>query len=427
MGGFIFILFAGVMIIVIVVGISQSKQATEAWSSAARSLGLTLDPGGAFRRRNLSGIHRDNHVQVDTFSRGSGKSSTTYTRYRIRYPKPLGLGLQLTQEGFFTGVSKAFGAQDIEVGDAGFDQSVLIKGNNPQAITRFLTLARRSRIHRALYSFNRLKIGDDEIYWEHRGVQRSAEKLSGTIQRLSQLAWFLWADREEDQALERATKARQEGRLDDAMQAVREVPTVDNVPPIEARVMEAHMLHLANRGEEAGVLLDEVVKQAPDDQEVRQWATMQQQAPTPPSLPGSELPPPPPAPEPAPVEPSGLSAEDLCNDLFKDGPSSADIEKAFAAAYAGKRVSWHGTLRSQQSTSFDFVFGNKPCTKATLELLEIEGGSFGRNTVQAIVQFPPEAKDTLQDLTGKDLSFSGTLLKVDGLMRNLFVAEAVLS
>ena len=290
MGGLIFILFVGIAIIMVAVGISQSKRSAEAWSGTAQTLGLSFDSGGTFRKRIISGKYRDNHVIIDTFSRSSGKSSTTYTRYRIRYPRPLGLGLRLTREGFFTGVSKAFGAQDIQLGDAVFDQAVLIKGNDPQAVARFLTLARRSRIHRALLSFSRLKISDDEIYWEHTGVCRDQARLSDNIRRLSLLAWFLCGERTEDQALEKAAQAKQDGRLDDAMQAVREVPAVDKVPPIEARVMEAHMLHLGNRGEEAGQLLDEVSKHAPDDEEVKQWTTLRQQAPAPPPCPDPSQP-----------------------------------------------------------------------------------------------------------------------------------------
>lgn len=451
MGGIIFIFFV-IFIIVIVVGITQSQKAGEAWSATAQTLGMDYNGGGMFQKRSLSGVLHGNHAFVDTFTRGSGKSSTTYTRYRIHYPRPLGLGLQITQEGFFTGVSKALGAQDIQVGDAMFDQAALIKGNDPKAVTDFLTQARRSRIHRALNSFSRLKIKDDEIYWEHRGVQRSQAKLSEVIRRLSLLAWFLCGDRKEDQALERAAQARQEGRLDEALEAAREVPAVHGMPPIEARVMEAQMLHLGNRQEEASSVLAEISEQAPDDEEVREWTVLQQNPPQPPPLPDAEPPKPFAAPEPSPPpapgvtetpeapEPpaqpdaaedppavcSGPSAEETCRDLFKEGTSSADIERTFASTYVGQRVTWQGILRSCQSTSFDFVFGNQACTKATLELLELDGGSFGRKMVQAIIQLPPEAKDALQGRTGENLVFSGELLKVDGLMRNVFVKDAAL-
>lgn len=459
MGGIVFIFFI-IFIIVIVVGITQSQKAGEAWSATARTLGMEYSGGGMFQKRSLSGVLHGNHAFVDTFTRGSGKSSTTYTRYRIHYPHPLGLGLKITQEGFFTGVSKALGAQDIQIGDAGFDQAALIKGNDPKAVTEFLTLARRSRIHRALNSFSRLRIEDEQIYWEHRGVQRSQAKLSESLRKLSLLAWFLCGDREEDQPLQLAAQARQAGRLDEAIKAVRQVPAVHGVPPIEAKVMEAQILHLGNRHEEATNVLAEAGEHAPDDEEVKEWTALQQNPPKPPPLPGPEPPAAPAAPQPlpdptpqspeparqipeplppateptpqaeAPEEPpvvdSGLSAEETCSDLFKAGASSADIERTFASTYLGQRVTWQGTLKSCQSTSFDFVFGNQPCTKTTLDLLEVEGGSFGRKSVQAIVQLPPEAKDTLEGKTGEKISFSGELLKVDGLMRNVFVRNATL-
>ena len=274
-------MFVVIFVVVVALGKAHSQKVNETWAMVARDLHLTHDPGGAFRGRNMSGRHRDNDILVDTFTRSSGKSSTTYTRYRIRYPHALGLGLKLAREGLFSGVSKAFGAQDIQVGDATFDQGVMVKGDDPAAVRRFLTLARRARIHRALMSFNGLKIGDHEIYLERTGLESNGARLADTVRRLSLLAWFLSGDRAEDEPLERATRARMEGRLDDAVQAAREVPAVDEVIPVEAKLMEAHMLHLGDRNEEAVRVLDEVAEAAPDDAEVQAWNKFREAAPPP--------------------------------------------------------------------------------------------------------------------------------------------------
>lgn len=62
------------------------------------------------------------------------------------------------------------------------------------------------------------------------------------------------------------------------------------------------------------------------------------------------------------------------------------------------RIAWEGTLRSIESYAYDFVFGGAPSTKAQLE---------GR--------------------TGSRFAFTGRLLKADGFVRNLFVADGALA
>jgi hypothetical protein len=431
MVGVVILMFVGVFAAIVVLGVAQSAKVGEVWGEVGQRLGLVYDRGSTFKGRSLSGRLRENEVLVDTFTRSSGKSSTTFTRYRIRYPRPLGLGLKLSREGFFSGVSKAFGAQDIQVGDATFDQGVMVKGDNPAEVVRFLTLARRARIHRALMSFSGLKISDHEIYFERTGMESSATRLTDTLQRLSLLAWFLCGDRTEDKPLEEAAQARLEGRLDEAIEAVRKVPAVDKVMPVEARLMEAHMLHLGGRKEEAGRILDEVAQVAPDDEEVKAW-TERRDARPPPLPPQAEE-----EPEETPSAMKGessaetppedtLSVETVCSDVFKTGATSADADATFTDTYAGRRVTWSGVLRSYQSSSFDFVFGDKPCTKATLDIHELTGDMLGAKKVRAIVQLPPEAKEVLQNRAGKTVTFSGELLKVDGLMKNLFLRDGVL-
>jgi hypothetical protein len=204
--------------------------------------------------------------------------------------------------------------------------------------------------------------------------------------------------------------------------------------------MEAQMLHLGNRTEEAARALEEAREHAPADEEVKQWIAVQQENPGPPPLPDEEeetaaetpaAADPPEAPSAEQATPvaapgSAVCAEEICRELFGRDHGSADIERTFATTYAGRPVEWRGVLKSSLSTSFDFVFGSQPCTKATVEIAEVGDGPFGGKTVQAIVQLPPEARDQLSGKLGQDIAFRGELLKVDGLVRNLFVKNAKL-
>ena len=185
-GGIFFLIF---LIVIAVIGFSifHSKQVSEAWSEAARSLGLGYDAGGFGSSRKITGKHEGHVVVVDTFTRSHGKSSTTYTRYSVMHARPLGLGLNLRREGFFTGVAKAFGAQDIQIGDPAFDSLMLIKGADHQAVINFLTPERRNRIRQAFIELDRLEINDTGALLEVTGAASSSQQIVHVIRRLISL------------------------------------------------------------------------------------------------------------------------------------------------------------------------------------------------------------------------------------------------
>ena len=81
----------------------RGKEANEAWQAAARKLRLKYQPAVLFRRRRLSGTLKGFKVTAYNFTRSTGKSATTCTKFMIFYPA-IGLGLRLTRERFFTGL-----------------------------------------------------------------------------------------------------------------------------------------------------------------------------------------------------------------------------------------------------------------------------------------------------------------------------------
>ena len=129
-----FVIVALILAIAIPLAIAHNKKTNLAWSDAARTLGLSYRPGGFMQSRRIDGQLNGLRVVVDTFTRSSGKHSTSYTRYRISFPRSLGLGLQLKREGVLSTVTKIFGAQDLQVGDASFDNAMLVKGHDARAV-----------------------------------------------------------------------------------------------------------------------------------------------------------------------------------------------------------------------------------------------------------------------------------------------------
>ena len=53
----------------------------------------------------------------------------------------------------------------------------------------------------------------------------------------------------------------------------------------------------------------------------------------------------------------------------------------------------------------------------------MDAGGWGTKEIEAIVGLPELAEPTLKGRAGGELAFEGRLLKVDGLGRNLFVAD----
>jgi len=414
---------------------SVARSTDKAWAEAAVELGLEFRPSRLMRRRVIQGRHFGYNVKVTTFTRGSGKSSSTYTRVRVRFPSNLGLGLRLTREGFFTPFATMLGAQDIQVGDSGFDENVLVKGSDPAAVRKFLNAARRMRIQRFLVDQGTGSVHDRGVEWHTRGVIRDRQRIVSRVRSMRRLAWFLMGERKGDEDLQRVLEVRGEGRPEEALILLRdtrerpvpesrpetppqEVPAEEDVPRVleeagvEEQFLEGELLLLAGRPSEAREVFEQALEAAPEDPEIREWVEQPVEETAPPEVapPEKETPPP------------SLDVDAVCGALFPPEASSFQIHRLFEERYKGRVVAWSGVLRSLESYSYDCVFGSDPGTRAVVEVFEVEGGLFGDSMVSAVVQLPPEALEALQENKGKTVDFEGCLEKVDGCMRNLYVS-----
>jgi len=346
------------------------------------------------------------------------------------------LGLKLTPEGFLDGFAKLFGAQDVKVGDAQFDADVRVKGTNPQRIREFLTPARTFRLHRLLKSYPGLEINDDELRWDASGLFRDA--------------WFLTGEREQDRAMSLAIIAQDQGRPEEAIEflesrrgsveasvpdetPIRREPPPRRLPetaespatpadvaeepfdaePVEERLLEGELLYLAGKRAEAKKVFDRALEGAGDDAEIRDWAERASRTPV-------EV-------KPDPSVDVDLGAGAVCGVLFDPKNSSLDADRIFEERYEGRTVNWSGVLQKTESYSYDFVLGNGPGTKAVVEVYELPSALYGGKKVLAVVAFPEDAAGSLEDAGGKPLEFEASLLKVDGFMRNLYLADGKLS
>ncbi|MBI4575379.1 MAG: tetratricopeptide repeat protein [Planctomycetes bacterium] len=450
-----------IAVIGIAVGVTvrMQRRAEAAFQGASRSLGLRYSPGGWMGGRRLEGEVKGYPVTVDTFTRGSGKTRHTYTRFRLRLPRPLGLGLSLTKEGFLSGVAKAFGSQDIQVGDAAFDAGVLVKGREAGRVRDFLTPARRMCVRHFLWAQGGGRVDDDEVYVETWGQVTDMGVIQTTVHLMARVARVLEGGGEEGEDLNRAVAARREGRIDDALRiVVRRVhppprkaarpagkaarpagkatatpppddpasgppdepapgPPDEPAPPPspEATLMEGEMLHLAGRLEEARRVFERARAESPGDPEVVGWVEAL-------GHPGGEAPAP--APPTEAVVPAGAAegAASVCVALFGGTSSGVEATRRFEGGYRGRAVRWEGTLVRVEDFSYDAVLGPGPGRRAVFEVAEVDAGLLGLRRVQALVRLlPEEDADRLRARVGARVAFEGSLLRCDGFLRNLYL------
>lgn len=426
------LIFGGIVLVIWLVT-SHQKKVDAAWNKAAELLGMQYQPGGVFGKRSISGWMAGHRVAVDTYTKSSGKSSNTYTRYRVHYPEPLGLGLQLKKEGFLSSMAKLFGSQDIEVGDPQFDDEVLVKGTDPRRVVEFLTHSRRMRILRLLNSLDGCEIGDASISYSRSGTETDPERMQRHVRRMISVAARLSDRAEESSSLDRAIEAKRAGELGQALEHVRRGSAAEAAPDADSSMVEGEILYTGGRYDEAAQVFEQARQESPEDDELEAWAEHSRKRAATAEPPPVESPVPLPPAEPAtagsPVEttappsPDGPSAQQVCEQLFDPKVLSLDASKLFEERYLNRRVRWTGTLRQARDYAFDIVFGDEPGTKLVVDVHEVQGGAFGR-TVQALVRLPREALQAMQDRIGQPIAFEGRLISCDAFMRNLYVDQA---
>jgi hypothetical protein len=427
-------LFIGIAVLlgIIPLAIVHDRNVRNNWRQAAETLGLTFHGRQLLEGRRIEGVLHGFLVRIDTYTQKSGKNSKTYTRLRMQYPRPLGLGLKLTREGFFSSLTKLLGAQDITLGDDAFDRTALVKGADPERVRAFLTPARRVRIHQLLKSYPEIEVNDREILLRRHGVIRDAKTLVAVVRSMQRVAWHLTGDREEDEAMTAAMEAQDAGRPDEALRILRESEAratagsseadraAVHAPFVDEHLLEGEILQMAGRQEEAAERFELARQESPNDLEIQRWAGRAAEETQDDAESHSQSS----TPEPAAGPPMDVAG--FCQTVFGDRNSSFTANEFFEQNYAGKDIHWSGLLRRVERISFDMVFGDQEACRATVELHTMGESSYWSSPIKAFVQLPSEAGGSLRDQIGQSVTFTGRLLKLDAFMRNVYVADAAM-
>jgi hypothetical protein len=133
--------------------------------------------------------------------------------------------------------------------------------------------------------------------------------------------------------------------------------------------------------------------------------------------------------DPLPVEVESGKGDDvdrdalaLATDLFSENRLSFETAQLFDEKHAGRDVEWTGKVRKAVVVDHDRLLGDGPFTKAVIEVASLENDLFGNTVVSAVAALPAQAADVLPE--GSTVTFTGRLIGIDALVRNVYVGEA---
>lgn len=103
----------------------------EVWERLSRDIGGQYIAGSFWKSGKVQKRVDQWTITLDTVSRQQGENNhATYTRLRAPYANPDGFRFTVYQSSFFSGLGRALGMQDVEIGDPAFDDAFIVKGND---------------------------------------------------------------------------------------------------------------------------------------------------------------------------------------------------------------------------------------------------------------------------------------------------------
>lgn len=345
---------------------ARLRKARAAWAEAAQRLGFRMVAGG-HRGLAMAGDGGDLPVSIDVEQRGSGDGSETVTRYRIELP-PLGVDIDLRKKSGWHGVLQLLGAEDVTIDHTEFDSWFKLSTNNQARTRRYLNPQRVAAMLELSGNYPNVVLADDELRLEANGVASNADRIVATAHALMDAAQVLVVPESETQYLLLG----------------------DRVPEAGGRREELEKIHDA---------IDELVDTHPEDD---------------PLLPAGDATR---GTTPAPAQ--STAADQVATDLFGDRQLGFESQRRFDDRYRDTPITWTGSVQREGGPSAARVLGDEP-TLVEVNVATLEDDLYGTSTVDAVVAIPA---GTPMPERGASITFSGTLVGIDPLTKDLYVAD----
>lgn len=111
----------------------------EIWRQFSEQVGGRFVEPTFLKTGKVEAKHDDWTVTLDSYAVSTGKVTVVYTRLRAPYQNPGGFRFRVYRKNIFTGMGKLFGMQDIEIGDAAFDESFVIQGTDESQVRQLFS------------------------------------------------------------------------------------------------------------------------------------------------------------------------------------------------------------------------------------------------------------------------------------------------
>jgi hypothetical protein len=151
------------------------------WAALAREIGARHVKGGWWKGDRVVARVGPWLITLDTYSEG-GEGATDYTR--LRAPFVSLDGFRVYRKRIFSGLGKFFGMQDIEIGDAYFDDAFIIQSNKPAQVRRLLLNGAAMRRLLTRQGNVMFQAKDDEGWFSSVAFPPNVDELSLTVPRI---------------------------------------------------------------------------------------------------------------------------------------------------------------------------------------------------------------------------------------------------
>jgi hypothetical protein len=138
-------------------------------------------------------------ITLDPYVVSTGKTTITYTRMRAPYVNRDGFGFQIYRKGIFSAIGKWLGGQDVEIGDAFFDDAFIIKGTDEDKIRQLFSplqirdlIIKQPDFHLVVkddegWFGTQFPDGVDELQFQVVGVIKDVERLKALYELFAEI------------------------------------------------------------------------------------------------------------------------------------------------------------------------------------------------------------------------------------------------
>jgi hypothetical protein len=162
----------------------------EVWKQLCGEIGADFVDGGFWKGDKVQAHVKGWTVTLDVYTVSTGHSHVTYTRMRAPFVNRDGFRFRIYRKGLFSGLGKALGMQDIEVGvSSQFDDDFIIQGNDEIKVRSLFSNAEIRRLIQEQPQI-RLELKDDEGIFRSRfpeGVDELHFQVLGVIRDVERL------------------------------------------------------------------------------------------------------------------------------------------------------------------------------------------------------------------------------------------------